>query len=88
MKKIVEFLLTILLMFSLSEKLCAQEKEFYTLDKKIQVPGDGGYDYLSINDVDRRLYVSHGVSVNVIDLILWRYLSDQRCAVHAIPAHV
>ncbi len=40
----------------------------YVLDKTISLPGDGGYDYLSIDKVNNRLYVSHGTSVNVIDL--------------------
>lgn len=48
-------------------KVLAQ-KEIYSLDKKIALPGDGGYDYLSIDDVNRKLYVSHGTAVNVIDL--------------------
>jgi YVTN family beta-propeller protein len=40
----------------------------YILDKKISLPGDGGYDYVSIDKVNHRLYASHGTSVNVIDL--------------------
>ena len=40
----------------------------YALDKKIPLPGDGGYDYLSIDEVNNHLFVSHGTSVNVIDL--------------------
>lgn len=40
----------------------------YVMDKTIALPGDGGYDYLSIDNVNNRLYVSHGTSVNVIDL--------------------
>ncbi|MDN5289431.1 MAG: beta-propeller repeat-containing protein [Mucilaginibacter sp.] len=40
----------------------------YVLDKSISLPGDGGYDYLSIDKINNRLYVSHGTSVNVIDL--------------------
>ncbi len=40
----------------------------YTFDKKIPVPGDGGYDYMAIDDVNRHLFVSHGTSFNVIDL--------------------
>ena len=55
-------------LFISASSLNAQTTEVYTLDKKIQVAGDSGYDYLSIDDVNRRLYVSHGVSVNVIDL--------------------
>jgi YVTN family beta-propeller protein len=38
------------------------------LDKKIALPGDGGYDYLFIDQQNRRLYVSHGTTVDVIDL--------------------
>ena len=46
----------------------AQTPEIYTLDKKISLPGDGGYDYVSIDAINRRLYVSHGTTVNVVDL--------------------
>ena len=49
--------------------LCkAQSAEIYSFEKMISVPGDGGYDYLSIDEVNRHLFVSHGTSVNVIDL--------------------
>jgi YVTN family beta-propeller protein len=40
----------------------------YVLDKTIPLTGDGGYDYLSIDKVNNRLYVSHGTMVNVVDL--------------------
>jgi DNA-binding beta-propeller fold protein YncE len=49
--------------------LCkAQSSEIYSFEKMISVPGDGGYDYLSIDEVNRHLFVSHGTSVNVINL--------------------
>lgn len=44
------------------------QAQTYVLDKTISLPGNGGYDYLSIDQVNHRLYVSHGTSVNVIDL--------------------
>lgn len=44
------------------------QAQTYVADKTIALPGDGGYDYLAIDKVNRRLYVSHGTSVNVIDL--------------------
>src|SRR5450432_925496 len=54
------------ILFSL---LCkAQSSDLYSFEKIISVPGDGGYDYVSIDEVNRHLFVSHGSSVNVIDL--------------------
>jgi YVTN family beta-propeller protein len=44
------------------------QAQTYVADKTIALPGDGGYDYLAIDKVNRRLYVSHGTSVHVIDL--------------------
>jgi DNA-binding beta-propeller fold protein YncE len=40
----------------------------YHIVKKIPVPGDGGFDYLTVDDAARRLYVSHGTKVDVIDI--------------------
>jgi YVTN family beta-propeller protein len=40
----------------------------YTVDKKIALPGDGGYDYMAIDQVNHHLFVSHGTSFNVVDL--------------------
>ncbi len=52
----------------MSSKTFAQQAPSYSLDKKIALPGDGGYDYLFIDQQNRRLYVSHGTTVNVINL--------------------
>jgi len=40
----------------------------YKLLKEIPVGGEGGWDYLTVDQVARRLYVSHGTKVEVIDL--------------------
>jgi DNA-binding beta-propeller fold protein YncE len=40
----------------------------YQLLKKLQIGGDGFWDYLTVDDNARRLYVSHGTQVQVIDL--------------------
>jgi len=40
----------------------------YQLLKTIPVGGDGGWDYLSVDSVAQRLYVSHSTKVVVIDL--------------------
>src|SRR5438876_5229601 len=40
----------------------------YHFSKEIPVGGEGGWDYLSVDETGRRLYVSHGTKVVVIDL--------------------
>ena len=40
----------------------------YKVSKKINVAGDEGWDYLSIDNINQHLFVSHGSVVNVIDL--------------------
>lgn len=51
-----------------SSTACAQQKALYVFDKQIALPGDGGYDYLYIDEPSAKLYVSHGTTVHVIDL--------------------
>jgi YVTN family beta-propeller protein len=62
------FLILLAAAFLCSVKLSAQSSALYTFDKKIPVPGDGGYDYIAIDEVNNHLFVSHGTSFNVIDL--------------------
>lgn len=50
----------------------------YKVIKKIPVAGEGGWDYLTVDSEARRLYVSHGTRVEVIDL-------DAEKAVGQIP---
>ena len=40
----------------------------YSVIKKIPIPGQGSWDYLTIDDAARRLYVSHGTQVEVLDV--------------------
>jgi YVTN family beta-propeller protein len=67
MKRQLFILLGACLLSGFLAKLPAQTI-VYAFDKKIELPGDGGYDYLSIDAVNNRLYVSHGTKVDVIDL--------------------
>src|SRR5947207_450191 len=39
----------------------------YKLETKYSVPGNGGWDYITIDSAARRLYLSHGTEVNVVD---------------------
>lgn len=63
-----------------------QDKAVYVLDKKIPIPGNDGYDYLTIDKKDNRLYVSHGSSVQVIDLASEQLIGsiDGLAGVHGI----
>src|SRR5580700_8161576 len=40
----------------------------YSVVKKISIPGDGSWDYLTVDEAARRLYVSHGTQVEVLDV--------------------
>src|SRR5947207_14796796 len=40
----------------------------YHLPKKIPIPGTGSWDYLTVEESARRLYVSHGMQVEVLDV--------------------
>ncbi len=55
-----------LLLISLAPKVL--HAQTYVLDKTIDLTGDGGYDYVSIDKANNRLYASHGTMVNVVDL--------------------
>jgi DNA-binding beta-propeller fold protein YncE len=64
----------------------AQQETVYTFDKKVSLPGDGGYDYLAIDEVNNHLFVSHGTSFNVVDLATEQPIAsiDGMMGVHGI----
>jgi YVTN family beta-propeller protein len=68
MKKSITNVLAVAILLLGGSCLFAQQSEVYVLDRNIPLTGDGGFDYLSIDAINHRLYVSHGTSVNVIDL--------------------
>src|ERR1044071_9946923 len=39
----------------------------YKVQTRYPVPGNGGFDYVTIDSTARRLYMSHGTQVDVID---------------------
>src|SRR5262249_11711568 len=45
----------------------AAAPEGYRLVKTIPVPGDGGWDYVTVDADARRVYVSHATRVEVLD---------------------
>ena len=68
MKKITFQLFLTVIIILITFSSYAQQAAVYTFDKKITLPGNSGYDYLSIDTVNRHLFVSHGTSVSVVDL--------------------
>lgn len=69
------FIATVSLLFVAAAPLRAQN---YSLKSSIAIPGEGGWDYAAADAAGRRLYVSHGTEVVVLDL-------DSRAIVGKIP---
>jgi len=76
-------LLASLFLLFFSSQASAQQ---YSFDQKIALAGDGGYDYLSIDEVNNHLFVSHGTSFHVIDLATEKQIAtiDGMQGVHGI----
>src|SRR5579871_5044348 len=47
---------------------CLAADPGYSVVKKIPIPGQGGWDYLAVDAEARRLYVSHGTQVEILNL--------------------
>lgn len=45
----------------------AQAADSFQIIKKIPIAGQGSWDYLAVDEGARRLYVSHGTQVEVLD---------------------
>ncbi len=50
----------------LAAAVCAAQGGFH-LAKSLPIPGEGSWDYLTVDEGARRLYVSHGTQVEVLD---------------------
>jgi YVTN family beta-propeller protein len=61
------FMAVLVLAITLAGISTASAAEF-AITKKISIPGQGSWDYLSVDEAARRLYVSHGTQVEVIDV--------------------
>jgi DNA-binding beta-propeller fold protein YncE len=68
MKKSV-FVFSSLLIFFTGLNLGGQNPNSeYEIVNKIHLPGDGGWDYLSVDEAGARLFVSHSTVVQVVDI--------------------
>jgi len=68
MKKAPLFIGCMILMTCFSSWNASAQKSEYKLAKTIQLTNDGGWDYLTVDEVNQKLFVSHSSQVNVIDL--------------------
>jgi len=57
---------TILLVLSVA-LMTLQNGAGYKVETRYPVPGNGGFDYVTIDSAARRLYLSHGTQVDVVD---------------------
>jgi len=80
MKKII-----FLLSFILVSSAFAADPQYHVL-KKINLGGEGFWDYLSVDEAARRLYVSHSTHVIVVDLDTDKVVGDipDTAGVHGI----
>lgn len=68
MKRTPLFLVGFVMMTSFATLNAQAQKSEYQIAKSIQLTSDGGWDYLSVDEVNQKLYVSHSSQVNVVDL--------------------
>ena len=68
MKRNLSFIGCLLFLLSAFNLLGQNAKSEYNVVRKMPLPGNGGWDYLSVDEAGSRLFVSHSSIVQVIDL--------------------
>lgn len=68
MKRLLLSFSCLILVVCFSSLNAQSQKTEYKVAKTIQLTGDGGWDYLSVDEVNQKLFVSHSSQVNVVDL--------------------
>ncbi len=61
----------------------AAEAQTYHMQPAIAVPGDGGWDYATVDPLARRLYVAHSDAVAVVDLATMRAVAPLGPVAHS-----
>lgn len=69
MKKSFVFYASLVAFICFSSVSAKAQKSSYQIAKTIQLTGDGGWDYLSVDEPNQKLFISHSSQVNVVDLI-------------------
>ncbi len=68
MKRFSAYFSCMLILLAGSNLFGQKTKPEFGIVNKIHVPGNGGWDYLSVDETSGRLFVSHGTVVQVVDL--------------------
>lgn len=68
MKKITFFVCLVFLIAGIISVNAQFVKSEYKISKRISLEGDGGWDYLTVDAPNNRVFVSHGSMVQVVDL--------------------
>ncbi len=61
-------ILVVVMVLAMSLAASGQSSGGFQVTREIPIPGQGGWDYLTIDEGARRLYVSHGTQVEVLDV--------------------
>jgi len=64
--KTINLLLSLLAILNCGSFVQAQSN--YKLTNKIHIEGDGGWDYLSVDETNSRIYVSHSMQAQIVDI--------------------
>lgn len=59
---------SVLAVAALLSNVSAQTNPIHKVSKKINVSGDGGWDFLTVDEINQHLFLSHGTVVDVVDL--------------------
>lgn len=68
MKRTPLFIASLIMMTGFVSLNVQAQKSEYQIAKSIQLTSDGGWDYLSVDEANQKLFVSHSSQVNVVDL--------------------
>ena len=66
--KILSVLLPIIILAAAEAAHAQAQFKEYSAYKQIPIAGDGNWDYLSVDGKNRRLYLSHGEKVDIVDI--------------------
>ncbi|HKI87534.1 MAG TPA: hypothetical protein VKA38_00815, partial [Draconibacterium sp.] len=68
MKRSMFFTVTLMFFIYFTNLNAQTQKSEYKIAGSIHLTGDGGWDYLAVDEINQNLFVSHSTQVNVVSL--------------------